>query len=97
MVPRPRSFRARHRARRSLPSSRGGTPGLLQPVSAGLVAAISGFATSFALVIAGLQAVGASDAQASSGLLVLCVASGLITIVLSWRHRQPISVVWSTP
>ncbi|QEE62614.1 benzoate/H(+) symporter BenE family transporter [Salinibacterium sp. dk2585] len=70
---------------------------MLQPVSTGFVAAISGFASSFALVIAGLHAVGASDAQASSGLLALCVASGLITILLSWRFRQPISVVWSTP
>lgn len=28
---------------------------------------------------------------------MLCVASGLVTIVLSWRYRLPISIVWSTP
>lgn len=61
------------------------------------MAALSGFASSFVLVIAGLQAVGATADQASSGLLALCVASGIITIGLSLRYRQPISVVWSTP
>lgn len=62
-----------------------------------MVASLSGFATSFALVIAGLQAVGASEAQATSGLLALCLVSGIVTIALSWRYRQPISIVWSTP
>lgn len=70
---------------------------MLQPVSAGIVAAIAGFATSFALVIAGLQAVGASDAQASSGLMIACVTTGLSCIYLAWRFRMPISTAWSTP
>ncbi|MBW8872752.1 MAG: benzoate transporter, partial [Leifsonia sp.] len=35
---------------------------LLQPISAGIVGAITGFASSFALVVAGLRAVGASPA-----------------------------------
>lgn len=70
---------------------------ILQPVAAGIVASIAGFATSFALVIAGLHAVGATDAQASSGLLIACVTTGLSSIFLAWRFRMPISTAWSTP
>jgi benzoate membrane transport protein len=70
---------------------------LAQPIFAGLVAGITGFASSFALLIAGLHNVGASDDEAASGLLVLCVVPGLITVVLSTMYRIPISVVWSTP
>ena len=70
---------------------------ILQPISAGIVGSIAGFATSFALVIAGLQAVGATDAQASSGLLVLCVTVGIASIVFAVLYRIPISIAWSTP
>lgn len=70
---------------------------MFQPISAGLVASISGFATSFALVIAGLQAVGATNGQASSGLLVLCLATAVTSMLLAWFYRMPISTAWSTP
>lgn len=70
---------------------------LAQPIFAGLVAGITGFASSFALLIAGLHNVGATDEQAASGLLAICVVPGLITVVLSAVYRIPISVVWSTP
>lgn len=70
---------------------------MLQPIAAGLVGAFSGFATSFALVLAGLTAVGASPAEAASGLLVLCAGQGLIAIALSLAYRMPISLAWSTP
>ena len=73
------------------------TAGLAQPIFAGVVAGVTGFASSFALLIAGLHNVGASDDEAASGLLVLCVVPGLITVVLSWISKQPISMVWSTP
>ncbi|CAN5285686.1 benzoate/H(+) symporter BenE family transporter [soil metagenome] len=70
---------------------------LLQPISAGLVGAVTGFASSFALVIAGLQAVGASPAEAASGLLALCIFQGVVAIVLGLRYRLPLSFAWSTP
>ncbi len=70
---------------------------ILQPISAGIVAAITGFATSFALVIAGLRAVGATEAEASSGLLSLCLVVAAVSIVLTWWLRIPISFAWSTP
>ncbi|WP_204293176.1 benzoate/H(+) symporter BenE family transporter [Micromonospora gifhornensis] len=69
----------------------------MQPVLAGGVAALVGFASSFAVVLAGLRAVGATESQAASGLLVLCLVSGLCAAWLGLRHRLPMSVAWSTP
>ncbi|MDX6731180.1 MAG: benzoate rane transport protein, partial [Baekduia sp.] len=70
---------------------------ILHPVLAGVVAAFVGFAGAFAIVLAGLHAVGASDAQASSGLLVLSVSMGAVGVALSLRHRMPLTIAWSTP
>ena len=70
---------------------------LLQPVAAGLVAAFVGFASSFAVVLKGLSAVGANDAQAASGLMALAIAMGLAGIVLSLATRMPVAAAWSTP
>lgn len=67
------------------------------PVVAGLVTAAVGFTSSFAVVLAGLAAVGASPAQAASGLLALCIAQGLSAIVLARRYRIPVTIAWSTP
>lgn len=69
----------------------------MQAVSAGLLAGFVGFASSFAVVLQGLAAVGASPSQAASGLMALSVAMGLAGILLSLRLRLPISVAWSTP
>ncbi|MBR0681258.1 benzoate/H(+) symporter BenE family transporter [Roseomonas eburnea] len=69
----------------------------MHAVSAGLLAGFVGFASSFAVVLQGLQAVGASPSQAASGLMALAIAMGLCGIVLSLRLREPISVAWSTP
>lgn len=70
---------------------------VLQPIVAGVIGAVTGFASSFALVIAGLLAVGASAEEAASGLLVLCIAQALIAGLMSWRTRLPLSFAWSTP
>lgn len=67
------------------------------PVPAGVVAALVGFSSSFVVVLTGLQAVGATAAQATSGLLVLCLGQGLAMLWLSLRHRTPLSLAWSTP
>jgi benzoate membrane transport protein len=72
-------------------------PSVVQPVLAGIVAALVGFAGAFAIVLAGLHAVGADDAQAASGLLVLSVSMGALGAALSWRHRMPLTIAWSTP
>ena len=73
------------------------SPAVLQPVLGGIVTAVVGFAGAFAVVLAGLRAVGASEAQAASGLLALCLAQAVGAIVLSVRTRMPISLAWSTP
>jgi benzoate membrane transport protein len=48
-------------------------------------------------VLAGLTAVGASPAQAASGLLAVCVTQALGMLWLSLRHRTPLTLAWSTP
>jgi len=64
---------------------------------AGVVTALVGFTSSFAVVLAGLRAVGADPAQAASGLFALTVVFGLSVLWLSWRSRIPVTLAWSTP
>jgi benzoate membrane transport protein len=68
-----------------------------QPVIAGILSALVGFTSSSAIVLAGLRGVGASPAQAASGLLALCMMMGIAMIWLSSRHRIPLTIAWSTP
>jgi benzoate membrane transport protein len=68
-----------------------------RPVLAGILTALVGFTSSFAVVLAGLRGVGASPAQAASGLLAVCATQGLGILWLSWRHRMPLTLAWSTP
>ena len=68
-----------------------------QPIVAGLIAAFVGFASSFAVILQGLRAVGATDAEAASGLMALSLAMGAAGIGLSVAFRMPISAAWSTP
>ncbi len=68
-----------------------------QAVGTGLLAAIVGFTSSFAVILQGLRAAGASDAQATSGLIMLTMGMGVSGIVLALRYRMPIGVAWSTP
>lgn len=74
-----------------------GPASLLTPALAGVVTAVVGFTSSFAVVLAGLRAVGADPAQAASGLLVVTVAVGIGIVVLALRHRVPVTLAWSTP
>ncbi|GAB3207695.1 benzoate/H(+) symporter BenE family transporter [Marinactinospora thermotolerans] len=69
----------------------------LHLAGAGLVAALVGFSSSFVIVLAGLRAVGATQAQAASGLFVLCLAIGVAMLWLGHRYRIPITLAWSTP
>ncbi|MFJ4208152.1 benzoate/H(+) symporter BenE family transporter [Paenarthrobacter sp. NPDC089675] len=77
--------------------SRTDKEGLGPPIGAGIVTALVGFTSSFAVVLAGLKAVGANQLQASSGLLALTLTFGAGTLWLSWRSRMPITLAWSTP
>ncbi|MGV9678153.1 benzoate/H(+) symporter BenE family transporter [Nocardia sp. NPDC003482] len=71
--------------------------GVGQPIGAGVVAALVGLTSSFAVVLAGLTKVGASPGQAASGLAAVCVTQAVGMMILSWRYRMPISLAWSTP
>ncbi len=68
-----------------------------QAIFMGMLAAFVGFASSFTVVLQGLRGVGASEAQAASGLMAAAIAMGLCGIVLSMRTKIPVSVAWSTP
>jgi benzoate membrane transport protein len=70
---------------------------VMQPVLAGLVSAVVGFASAFTIVLAGLRAVGANQQQAASGLLAVCLAIAVAAAVLALRYRMPIAIAWSTP
>lgn len=66
-------------------------------LAAGFLTAFVGFASSFAVIVQGLVAVGATREQAASGLMALSIGMGVCAIFLSLRTRMPISVAWSTP
>jgi len=68
-----------------------------QAIFMGILTAFAGFASSFAVVVQGLTAVGASEAQAASGLMALSIAMGLCGVLLSAATRAPVSIAWSTP
>lgn len=70
---------------------------LAQPILAGVLAACVGYASTFTLVLAGLQQMGASADQAASGLFAISLAMGLLNSVVAWRIRIPLSFAWSTP
>ncbi|MCB1488474.1 MAG: benzoate/H(+) symporter BenE family transporter, partial [Bauldia sp.] len=70
---------------------------VIQLVSAGVLTAVVAFATAFAIVLAGLGAAGASQAEAASGLFVLSAVTGLLSIGFSIRLRIPVMIAWSTP
>ncbi len=79
-------------------SSTPSAPGSLhEPVVAGVVTALVGFTSSFAVVLAGLRAVGATGAQAISGLIALTVVFAVGMILLGLRYRIPVTLAWSTP
>ena len=63
----------------------------------GLLAAFVGYAASFAIVLAGLTAMGGTEAQVASGLFFTTLAMGVCSIWLPAVTRIPAAVAWSTP
>jgi benzoate membrane transport protein len=68
-----------------------------QPVLAGVLAALVGYASTFTLVLSGLGHAGATPAEAASGLFVVCLALGVLNTVVVWQLKIPLSFAWSTP
>ena len=69
----------------------------LQAIFNGILAAFVGAASSFAIILSGLVAVGATEAQAATGLMLSFITMGLAGIVAGAVGRIPIGVAWSTP
>lgn len=63
----------------------------------GLLAAFVGYSASFAIVLAGLTSMGATDSQAATGLFFATLGMGVCSIWLSVVTRTPAAVAWSTP
>ena len=70
---------------------------LFQPIFSGLLASLVDFASSFAIILQGFDAVGATQAQAASGLFALCLGMALVGIGMSYITKMPLSIAWSTP
>jgi benzoate membrane transport protein len=66
-------------------------------ILAGIVGALVGYTGAFAVVLSGLRGVGATPAEAASGLLAVTATQGLGTLWLTRRYRIPILLAWSTP
>ncbi|WP_395541975.1 benzoate/H(+) symporter BenE family transporter [Neotabrizicola sp. sgz301269] len=66
-------------------------------ISAAFVAALVGYGSTIALVLAAAAAVGASAEQTASWVLAVCLAKAVGAAVLSTWHRVPVVLAWSTP
>ena len=64
--------------------------------SAALVAALVGYGSSIAILLAAAQAVGATPAQTASWVAAVCIAKGIGSGLLSAWKRVPIVLAWST-
>ncbi len=69
----------------------------LSIVTSAVVAALVGFGSTIAIIIAAAQAVGADTAQTSSWVAALCLATAAISGILSFHYRMPVVAAWSTP
>lgn len=66
-------------------------------ISAALVAALVGYGSTIALVLAAAAAVSATPAQTISWVFAICVAKAVGSAALSYWHRVPVVLAWSTP
>lgn len=76
---------------------RNGADMRISMISAALVAALVGYGSTIALVLAAAAAVSATPAQTASWVLAICFAKAIGSAVLSWSHRVPVVLAWSTP
>jgi len=71
--------------------------GWISTATAALVATVAGVGGTLPVVLAAAAAVGATEAQASSWVSGLGLATALSALLLSVRYRMPIITAWSTP
>ena len=66
-------------------------------IAAAAVAALVGYGSTIALVLAAARAVGASEAQTASWVLAICLVKAAGSAGLSLYARVPMVLAWSTP
>ena len=66
-------------------------------ISAAVVAALVGYGSTIALVVAAAQALGATPAQTVSWACAIALSKAVGSAFLSWRSRVPVVLAWSTP
>lgn len=66
-------------------------------ISAALVAALVGYGSTIALVLAAAQALGATADQTASWVMGVCFAKAAGSALLSTLYRVPVVLAWSTP
>lgn len=66
-------------------------------LSAALVAALVGYGSTIALVLAAAAALGATPEQTASWVLAISLGKAAGSALLSWRARVPVVLAWSTP
>ena len=71
--------------------------GLRAPIIAGTVASITGTAATTAIFLSAFLNLGATKEQSIAAVSLMLVAYGVLSIVLSWKFKMPLSVVWCTP
>lgn len=69
----------------------------LSHISAGFIAVLVGYSGSVAIIFQAIEAVGATQAQANSWMLVLGFGMGISGMILSFYYKMPILTAWSTP
>jgi benzoate membrane transport protein len=69
----------------------------LSVISAATVAALVGYASSVAILLAAATALGATPAQTASWLMAISLGKAAGSAFLSWRARMPVVLAWSTP
>ena len=70
---------------------------LRAPIIAGTVASVTGTAATTAIFLSAFVAIGATKEQTVSMVALMLVFYGVLSILLSWKFKMPLSVVWSTP
>jgi len=72
---------------------------MLRPsmISAALVAALVGYGSTIALVLAAAQAVGANAEQTASWVAAVCFGKAIGSALLSVWKKVPVVLAWSTP
>ncbi|MBS0564444.1 MAG: benzoate/H(+) symporter BenE family transporter [Proteobacteria bacterium] len=66
-------------------------------LSSALVAALVGYGSTIALVLAAARALGATPAQTESWIFAVCLAKATGSALLSGWTRAPVVLAWSTP